>query len=46
MFTHLLVIGSITLMFVSVQWLSQRTKLKKQTKTASANFDQKQEAAA
>jgi|GEM_PF-3034690 hypothetical protein len=46
MFTHLLVIGSITFLFVSVQWLSQKAKVKKQTKTASANFDQKQEAAA
>lgn len=46
MFTHLLVIGSITLLFVSVQWLSQKTKSKRQTKTATANFEQKQEAAA
>ncbi len=46
MFTHLLVIGSITLLFVSVQWLSQKTKTKKQAKAATANFNQKQEAAA
>ncbi|TWI85209.1 hypothetical protein IQ13_0366 [Lacibacter cauensis] len=46
MFTHLLVIGSMTLLFLSVQWLSQRSKQAQKTKTTATTFDQKQEAAA
>ncbi|WP_164972793.1 hypothetical protein [Lacibacter luteus] len=46
MFTHLLVIGSITFLFISVQWLSQRSKQAKKAKTTTAAFNQKQEAAA
>ncbi len=46
MLIHLLVIGTIIFLFTSVQWLSQRAKLKKQDHPSSKTFEQKQEAAA
>lgn len=45
MFTHLLVIGSILFLFVSIQWLSRRQKAKLRHSTQTG-FSAKQEAAA
>jgi uncharacterized membrane protein YecN with MAPEG domain len=44
MLTHLLVIGSILLLFVSIQWLSQRKKAK--LRHSQQGFSAKQEVAA
>ncbi|QNA42996.1 hypothetical protein [Lacibacter sediminis] len=45
MLTHLLVIGSIIFLFVSIQWLSRR-KQAKFRQSAQRQFHPKQEAAA
>ncbi len=45
MLTHLLVIGSIFFLFVSIQWLSGRKKAKLHH-SAQQRFQTKQEAAA
>ncbi len=45
MLSHLLVIGSILFLFISIQWLSRRKKAKLQH-TAQRRFHPKQEVAA
>jgi len=45
MLTHLLVIGSILFLFISIQWLSRRKKAKLRHST-QRSFSRKQEVAA
>ncbi|MBP6687560.1 MAG: hypothetical protein KA160_06845 [Lacibacter sp.] len=46
MLIHLLVIGTIVFLFVTIQWLSRRKQLKLRQTTTQQQFHQKQEAAA